>query len=71
MDKRTSDAIKELVSLILSLIIELTSYGLFIMVLWNLVIPSIFQGAPSINYGQAIGLFGLSRLLIRPIVQKD
>ena len=37
--------------------------GLVIMSLWNWLVPSIFNG-PTISYGQALGLFLLSKLLL-------
>ena len=36
--------------------------SLIVMLIWNTIIPSIF-GLPTINYGQAVGLFMLSDFL--------
>jgi hypothetical protein len=37
--------------------------GLFVMLLWNALVPMLFHG-PIIDYWQAAGLFLLSRLLM-------
>jgi hypothetical protein len=34
-----------------------------VMVLWNAVIPAVFVGGRSIDYGHAVGLLVLSRIL--------
>jgi hypothetical protein len=37
-------------------------FGLIVMLLWNSLVPALFHG-PSIQYGQAVGLLVLSRIL--------
>ena len=37
-------------------------FGLFVMTLWNWLVPDLFGGRP-IGFGQALGLFVLTRLL--------
>jgi hypothetical protein len=41
-------------------------FGLAVMFLWNWLFPVIF-GLPKINYGQAVGLFVLTRILFSGI----
>lgn len=41
----------------------LAAISLVVMLLWNWLIPTIF-GLTAINYGQALGLFVLSRILL-------
>ena len=36
--------------------------GLAVMLLWNALVPALFRG-PALQYGQAVGLLLLSRLL--------
>ncbi|MBX9853750.1 MAG: hypothetical protein K2X86_18555 [Cytophagaceae bacterium] len=38
--------------------------GSVVMLLWNWIIPNVFQGANEINFPQALGLFLLGRILI-------
>ena len=40
-------------------------FGGIVMVLWNGIVPSVFNLAP-LSYWQAVGLFVLSRLLVSP-----
>ncbi len=40
-------------------------FGLLLMGLWNSLVPGLF-GGPSITFGQALGLFVLSRILFLP-----
>jgi hypothetical protein len=37
--------------------------GWLVMMLWNVVIPAAFVGARAIDYGHAVGLLVLSRIL--------
>jgi len=43
--------------------LAIAGFGLFVMSLWNALIPAIFQGGPVITFWQAIGLLVLTRLL--------
>jgi hypothetical protein len=47
---------------ILFAIAALAGFSALTMILWNILLPGI-TGLPAINYGQAAGLFVLSRLL--------
>ncbi len=40
--------------------------GALVMLLWNALIPELFQG-PMLNYWQAVGLLLLSHILLRAI----
>ena len=40
----------------------LALFGLVVMVLWNWLMPALFD-LPPVNYGQALGLLILSRIL--------
>jgi hypothetical protein len=40
-------------------------FGLLLMSLWNSLVPGLF-GGPAITFGQALGLFVLSRILFLP-----
>ena len=40
--------------------------GALVMLLWNALIPELFQG-PMLNYWQAVGLLLLSHILLRTI----
>jgi len=42
----------------------LAVFGAAVMVLWNWLIPDIFNG-PAVTYGQAVGLLLLSHILVR------
>ncbi len=37
--------------------------GLVVMLLWNAVVPVVFQGVRALDYRQALGLLVLSRIL--------
>ncbi len=53
----------------LKLVVGLLIYGILgavVMLLWNALIPEIFQG-PMLNYWQAVGLLLLSHILLRTI----
>lgn len=44
------------------IIVGLFIFGLLVMLLWNWLIPAIFNG-PEVTYWQAIGLFILAKIL--------
>jgi hypothetical protein len=37
--------------------------GLVVMLLWNAIVPGAFSGVGTLDYGQALGLLVLSRIL--------
>jgi hypothetical protein len=51
-----------LLALIL-LVVTLFIYSVIAMLVWNLVIPSVFVGGPQIDLFQAFGLTALGHLL--------
>jgi hypothetical protein len=53
----------ELLTIFITIIVEVLLFGWFVMLLWNYNIPVIFPGANSLSYGQAIGVYGICRLL--------
>ncbi|MDR3237289.1 MAG: hypothetical protein LBT84_02170 [Spirochaetia bacterium] len=50
------------VKFVLLAIAALAGFSALTMILWNIILPNI-AGLPAIDYGQAVGLFLLSRLL--------
>jgi hypothetical protein len=38
--------------------------GWVVMVLWNAIVPGVFDGIRPLGYGQALGLLLLSRILV-------
>ena len=45
-------------------LMTIAAVGLFVMLLWNALIPDLFNG-PTLNYWQAVGVLLLSHLLLR------
>jgi hypothetical protein len=51
---------------LLAVLLVLGIFGALVMLLWNALIPELFQG-PMLNYWQAVGLLLLSHILLRGI----
>lgn len=45
-------------------VIAAVAFGFFVMLLWNALIPQIFNG-PTLSFWQAVGLLVLSHILLR------
>ena len=58
--RRTKRAIYGLSIVLLTIAVV----GLFVMLLWNALIPDLFDG-PTLSYWQAVGILLLSHLLLR------
>ena len=49
---------------LVAILLVLGILGALVMLLWNALIPELFQG-PMLNYWQAVGLLLLSHILLR------
>jgi len=55
--------IKKCIGICMAVIAGILLFGYGVMHLWNWLIPSVFTGATTINYYQALGILLLSRIL--------
>jgi membrane protein implicated in regulation of membrane protease activity len=46
------------------IVVMLLAIGLFVMLLWNALIPTLFNG-PALSFWQAVGLLVLAHILLR------
>lgn len=53
----------KIIGIIFMVILAVLSFGVVTMLLWNWLIPTIFNG-PSVTYFQALGLLVLSKILL-------
>lgn len=56
----------KVIKITLKIIVMLAVFTALVMLLWNWLIPGIFNG-PAITYVQALGLLLLSKILLSPI----
>ena len=56
--------VAKIVKVVLLALIAMAALSVVVMVLWNAVIPSLFNG-PSVTFWQAVGLLLLSHILLR------
>jgi ABC-type multidrug transport system fused ATPase/permease subunit len=56
--------IKKAVMMFTFFLVAVTVFGLIVMLLWNALIPDLFNG-PSLTFWQALGLVVLSHILLR------
>ena len=58
-----AEKIGHLAGIVFTVIVSLSLIALGLKVLWNWLVPELFNG-PEINYWQSLGLFSLSQIML-------